>query len=185
MKILENKGICMVLMLVLIVCGFLFGGYKGLAGQYRKAADVFFVGETGDGICIANDMGERANALTNLQTVAKKYPAANDIEAACEGAAAAVNAYTQAAGDISALFAANTQMETAMTELYRVLDDASLSEKDEKYRQRLYTDFNSRNDTISHDPYYSYAADYNKLLAQFPANVIAALTPAAAAPMMR
>ena len=72
MKILENKGICMVLMLVLIVCGFLFGGYKGLAGQYRKAADVFFVGETGDGICIANDMGERANALTNLQTVAKK-----------------------------------------------------------------------------------------------------------------
>ena len=155
MKVLENKGICMVLMLVLIVCGFLFGGYKGLAGQYRKAADVFFVGETGDGICIANDMGERANALTNLQTVAKKYPAAN------------------------------TQMETAMTELYRVLDGASLSEKDEKYRQRLYTDFNSRNDTISHDPYYSYAADYNKLLAQFPANVIAALTPAAAAPMMR
>lgn len=41
MKILENKGICMVLMLVLIVCGFLLGGYKGLAGQYRKAADVF------------------------------------------------------------------------------------------------------------------------------------------------
>ena len=119
------------------------------------------------------------------QTVAKKYPAANDIEAACEGAATAINAYTQAAGDISALFAANTQMETAMTELYRTLDDTSLSEKDEKYRQRLYTDFNSRNDTISHDPYYSYAADYNKLLAQFPANVIAALTPAAAAPMMR
>ena len=72
-----------------------------------------------------------------------------------------------------------------MTELYRTLDDASLSEKDEKYRQRLYADFNSRNDTISHDPYYSYAADYNKLLTQFPANVIAALTPAAAAPMMR
>ena len=84
MKILENRGICIGLMLVLVVCGFLLGGYKGLAGQYRKAADVFFVGETGDGICIANDMGERANALTNLQTVAKKYPAANDIEAACE-----------------------------------------------------------------------------------------------------
>ena len=185
MKVLENKGICMVLMLVLIVCGVLLGGYKGLAGQYQKAADVFFLGEAGDGICIANDMGERANALTNLQTVAKKYPAASDADAACEGADAAVNAYTQAEGDISALFAANAQMETAMTALYQALDGAGLSEKDESYRQRLYADFNSRSDTISHDPYYSYAADYNKLLAQFPANVIAALTPATAAPMVR
>ena len=32
MKILENRGICIGLMLVLVVCGFLLGGYKGLAG---------------------------------------------------------------------------------------------------------------------------------------------------------
>ena len=73
MKILENRGICIGLMLVLVVCGFLLGGYKGLAGAYQKASDVFFLGEDGDGVCVAKDMAERARALTHLQTVAKKY----------------------------------------------------------------------------------------------------------------
>ena len=50
MKILENRGICIGLMLVLVVCGFLLGGYKGLAGAYQKASDVFFLGEDGDGV---------------------------------------------------------------------------------------------------------------------------------------
>ena len=81
MKILENRGICIGLMLVLVVCGFLLGGYKGLAGAYQKASDVFFLGEDGDGVCVAKDMAERAGALTNLQTVAKKYLAAEDAAA--------------------------------------------------------------------------------------------------------
>ena len=93
MKILENRGICIGLMLVLVVCGFLLGGYKGLAGAYQKASDVFFLGEDGDGVCVAKDMAERAGALTNLQTVAKKYLAAED--AAAREAADAVNAYTR------------------------------------------------------------------------------------------
>ena len=50
MKILENKIVCIVLMVVLIAGGFLLGGYKGLAGQYQKAENVFFLGEDGDGI---------------------------------------------------------------------------------------------------------------------------------------
>ena len=59
MKILENRGICIGLMLVLVVCGFLLGGYKGLAGAYQKASDVFFLGEDGDGVCVAKDMAAR------------------------------------------------------------------------------------------------------------------------------
>ena len=76
-------------------------------------------------------------------------------------------------------------METAMEALYRELGEKNLSDKDESYRQRLYTEFNSRGDTISHDPYYSYAADYNRILQKFPANLIAALTPIQAAPVSR
>ena len=72
-----------------------------------------------------------------------------------------------------------------MEALYRELGEKSLSDKDESYRQRLYTEFNSRGDTISHDPYYSYAADYNRILQKFPANLIAALTPIQAAPVSR
>ena len=183
MKILENKIICIVLMVVLIAGGFLLGGYKGLAGQYQKAENVFFLGEDGDGICVANDMAERASSLTNMQTVAKKYLPKGD--SALESAASSLNEYTQAEGDIRALFAANSDMDAAMEALYQALDEKILFANDEKYRQRLYADFNSRNDTISHDPYYKYAADYNEILMHFPANIIAGLTPAKTAAITR
>lgn len=183
MKILENKVVCIVLMIVLIVGGFLLGGYKGLAGQYQKAENVFFLGEDGDGICVANDMAERASSLTNMQTVAKKYLSKGD--SALESAASSLNDFTQAEGDIRALFAANSGMDAAMAVLYQALDEKILSANDEKYRQRLYADFNSRNDTISHDPYYKYAADYNEILMHFPANIIAGLTPAKTAAITR
>lgn len=183
MKILENKIVCIVLMVVLIAGGFLLGGYKGLAGQYQKAENVFFLGEDGDGICVANDMAERATSLTNMQTVAKKYLPKGD--SVLESAASSLNDFTQAEGDIRALFAANSGMDAAMAVLYQALDEKILSANDEKYRQRLYADFNSRNDTISHDPYYKYAADYNEILMHFPANIIAGLTPAKAAAITR
>ena len=183
MKILENKIVCIVLMVVLIAGGFLLGGYKGLAGQYQKAENVFFLGEDGDGICVANDMAERATSLTNMQTVAKKYLPKGD--SVLESAASSLNDFTQAEGGIRALFAANSGMDAAMAVLYQALDEKILSANDEKYRQRLYADFNSRNDTISHDPYYKYAADYNEILMHFPANIIAGLTPAKTAAITR
>ena len=183
MKILENKAVCIILMIVLIVGGFLLGGYKGLAGQYQKAENVFFLGEDGDGICVANDMAERASSLTNMQTVAKKYLPKGD--STLESAASSLNEYTQAEGDIRALFAANSRMDSAMAALYQALGDEMLSGNDEKYRERLYADFNSRNDTISHDPDYKYAADYTEILMHFPANVIAGLTPAKTAAITR
>ena len=34
MKILENRGICIGLMLVLVVCGFLLGGYRTGYGDF-------------------------------------------------------------------------------------------------------------------------------------------------------
>lgn len=181
MKILESKGICIILMIVLIAGGFLLGGYAGLSGQYQKAADVFFLGENRDGICAANDMAERAAALTNMQTIAKKYPAVAD--SVLEAASSALNAYTRAEGDILDMFEANAAMEVAMSELMLETDDGMLSAKDESYRQKLYTEFNSRNDTISHDPYYNYAAAYNEILGRFPASLIEALTPVKEAPV--
>ena len=83
--------------------------------------------------------------------------------------------------DIALRLSADNRLEAAMTALYRSLEDSSLSEKDDAYRQRLYADFSSRADTISHDPYNGYAQDYNETLSRFPASLIAAVTPVKAA----
>lgn len=181
MKLLENKGLSILIMIILIVGGFWLGGYRSLSGLYDDVEKVFFTGEDGDGICIENDLSERASAAVNLVTVARKYVGENQEVRALANAAAELNGALggSAAGrdGISVRLSADSALEAAMTDLYRSLENAGLTEKDEAYRQRLYADFNSRGDTISHDPYNRYAQSYNRTLGGFPANLIAAVTP--------
>ena len=74
MKILENKAICIVLALALVIAGFIIGGCRSLNSLYSsKVEKVFMTGEDGDGICIENDLAERETAAVNLCTIASKY----------------------------------------------------------------------------------------------------------------
>ena len=176
MKLLENKGLSVLIMIVLIAGGFWLGGYKSLSGLYGDVEKVFFTGEEGDGICIENDLSERASDAVNLVTVARKYVGENAEVKRVSDAAASLSV-SSADKDIAQRLSADKEVENAVTALYRSLEDAGLSEKDEAYRQRLYADFNSRGDTISHDPYNGYAQSFNRTLTGFPANLIAAVTP--------
>ena len=180
MKLLENKVLSILIMIILIAGGFWLGGYKSLSGLYNDVEKVFFTGEDGDGICIENDLSERAACAVNLVSVARKYVGESTEAKELSDASAAMSA---AAGgnDISERLSADKRLEAAMTSLYRSLEDIGPSEKDEAYRQRLYADFSSRGDTISHDPYNVYAQDYNTTLSKFPASLIAAVTPVKAA----
>ena len=177
MKLLENKALSILIMIVLIAGGFWLGGYRSLSGLYNDVEKIFFTGEDGDGICIENDLSERAACAVNLVTGAKKYVGESAEVKELSDASAAMS--TAAGGNnISERLSADKRLETAMTALYRSLEDIGLSEKDEAYRQRLYADFSSRGDTISHDPYNGYAQDYNETLSRFPASLISAVTPA-------
>ena len=182
MKLLESKGLCLVLMVVLIVSGTWISGYRGLSRLYSQAEDVFFTGERGDGICIANDLSERAVAAANLVTIASGYSGAKEAAAAVTEASAELStelkASGQSGGTIALLAEKNQKLDTAMTALYNALGEEQLSANHEKYRQSLYADFNSRNDTISHDPYNQYAQAYNQALDGFPASLLASITPA-------
>ena len=184
MKLLENKAICLLLMVVLIAAGTWIGGYKGLNGLYSDVESVFFTGEDGDGICIANDLTERAIAAANLVTIASNYSGVKDAAAAVTEASAELSAELKASsqfgGGIALLAENNRKLDTAMTALYNALGEQQLTANHEKYRQSLYADFNSRGDTISHDPYNTYAQGYNETLQGFPASLFAAFTPAPA-----
>ena len=91
MKLLENKGLALIIMIVLIIGGFWLGGYKSLAGLYDDVEKVFFTGEDGDGICIENDLSERAEAAVNMVTVARKYVGeSNEVRMLSDAAAAFV-----------------------------------------------------------------------------------------------
>lgn len=191
MKILENKVVCILIMCVLIIAGLFLGGYKSLNGLYNDAAEIFFVGEYNDGICVANDMAERSAAATNMITISSDYPGFNEsvdaqamilrLSKANTDLTASIS--VQSKENIANAISANKKLDAAMTEVYHALGKQQLSASDEKYRQKLYADFNSRNDTISHDPYNSYAQKYNSVLADFPANIIASVMPVKSLPV--
>ena len=50
MKLLENKALSILIMIVLIAGGFWLGGYRSLSGLYNDVEKIFFTGEDGDGI---------------------------------------------------------------------------------------------------------------------------------------
>ncbi|MBQ1228648.1 MAG: hypothetical protein IIX87_02110, partial [Firmicutes bacterium] len=169
MKIFENKVISIILMVVLIASGLFIGGTKSLNGLYSDVEDVFYLGVDRDGIGVANDMTERVKAATNMVTIARKYEAS-----ANETYKEAIQWLTSdtktletvlgGKGDIGDAITANKNVDTAMTFLYNEMEQVGLSAQDEKYRQSLYADFNSRGDTISHDPYNQYAEAYMNAL---------------------
>lgn len=170
MKILESKALCIVLMLALIAGGFFLGGTMKLNGLYAEAEKVFLTGEDGDGICIANDLAERANAAANLVTIASKYDGVKDKAAKVTSAAAALKTATEIGEKVKA----NSDLDVAVESLFNALGDEELTTNDSNYARRLYTNFNSRNDTISHDPYNKYAVAYNETIAKFPASILPA-----------
>ena len=173
MKLLDNKAICLILMVVLIVSGTWISGYRGFSRLYNSAEKVFFTGEDGDGICIANDLSERVIAATNLVTMASGYSAVQgEVQSVADAAADLSNA-----SDIASMSRCNQELDTAVTALYNALGDQQLTEKHESYRQSLYADFTSRGHTISHDPYNQYAQAYNEALRGFPAGLLASVTP--------
>ncbi|MBR5229475.1 MAG: hypothetical protein IKW01_01360 [Firmicutes bacterium] len=181
MNILENKFICIILMILLMAGGLFVGGMKGLNGLYSDVEDVFFLGIDRDGIGVANDMTERFNSASNMVTIARKYEASapeiyRQAIAHVSSAAASLDS-ALASKDIVNAIAANKSLDLSVSDLYREMGTLILSAQDEKYRQSLYADFNSRNDTISHDPYNSYAEEYTQALRSFPASLISSVMP--------
>lgn len=171
MKIMEKKALASLLMLVLVVAGFLIGGYKSLNSLYEEnVMNIFYRGEDDDGVCIDNDLSERASDAVNMATIGSKYDGIErEVKAAGEAAAK-----LQSLTDISEKASANKEIEASVEALYTALSQKELSDSDQTYVRKLYADFNSRNETISHDPYNKYALEYNSIISKFPAALIPA-----------
>lgn len=173
MNFLQNRMIAAVIMVLLIVVGMVAGTTRTLRDMRSDAQQVFYSGETGDGLGIQRDLDERVDLSYNLLTIAKKYMSETDweIKAVEDARKGLEESYTP-----SEKYAANKKLTEAVTELYNVLGEKELSESDERYRQRLHTDMNSRNDTIANDPYNKIATEFNEKLEAFPAKYFAQLT---------
>ncbi len=172
MNWLYRKNIGILAMVFLILFSALTGTHRSLAKLQGKAEAVFTAGEAGDGIGIQSDLNERLALAYNMVTIGRKYLPEGD--PLLEQVLAARSQLEAAEGPASK-YEANEAMSLAMKDLYDALKGRSLSSVDAPYPDKLYAEFNSRNDTISHDPYNKLAVEFNSVLKAFPANVLGRL----------
>jgi len=173
LSIWKKNQFAIFIMILMIVAGTLIGGHNTLAGMRGKASDVFTMGVRGDGIGIQGDLRERESIAYNMVVIARRYlPEDNALIQNVLDAREGLNA----ASTVGKKAEADRKLETAVKDLFDVLSVTDLSSQDERYPQRLYTDFRSRGDTISHDPYNQTAAAFNRALSGFPAGLLGGLT---------
>ena len=173
MSLWQKNSVASLVMVLMIVAGTLIGSHNSLRSIRDRASDVFSVGARGDGIGIQSDLRERDTAAHNMVVIARRYlPEENALiqnVLAAREALAGASSVTRKAG-------ADKALAEAVRDLYDVLEGMNLSEQDVRYPQRLYTDFRSAGDRISHDPYNQTAADFNRILSGFPAGLLGRLT---------
>ena len=141
--------------------------------ESQKVLDIFYEGERNDGLSIYSDLDDLTKCTRDIISLTQKVvdPAAEELVLLNKAVAAmqsaddpseyydAYSAIVDVIDDVSALFVLYCEND----ELMGMFDDqASI--------------FASKMNTISYDPYNRYVRDYQKMLEQFPAGLIAKLT---------
>lgn len=171
-KFLKKRSGAIVVLILVIVLSTVFSAHRSLKAERAEIESMLVTGVDGKGFGINGDIEKRVDYSRNLVKIARDYP---DLDDECEAVADACDALTKRDGGASEAYTLNKQLSDTVENLYLSMSDLTLTEKDEQYRQELYANILSRNDTITNE-----AAKYNKLalefnndtLGTFPANIL-------------
>ena len=173
MKYFRKSSVAAIVFVLVVVISILMSGHMKLSMEAQKVLDVFYEGERGDGLSIYSDLDDLTKCTRDIVSLSQKVmdPSTEELVILNKSVAAMLEAdnpheYYEAYSsivdvidDVSALFVLYCEND----ELMGMFDDqASI--------------FASKMNTISYDPYNRYVRDYQKMLEQFPAGLIAKLT---------
>ena len=173
MKQLQKNSVASLIFVVVVVLSILMSGHIKLNHEAQKVQDIFYEGERNDGLSIYSDLDDLTKCTRDIISLTQKVvdPAAEELVLLNKAVAAmqsaddpseyydAYSAIVDVIDDVSALFV-----------LYCEDDDLALMFED------YAAIFASKMNTIGYDPYNRYVREYEKLLNQFPAKLIAELT---------
>jgi hypothetical protein len=132
-------------------------------------ADVMSAYEGGETSILADLTKHNENAY-NIITVGKRVLGAGD--EAVTGAEAAYKAMNGASAP-SEKYAADQELDSAITFLVSKLHDSGLNEKDKTLVNGQKADMDSRDMIISHSDYNARVTEYSNVISSFPGNIIA------------
>ena len=173
MKQLQKNSVASLIFVVVVVLSILMSGHIKLNHEAQKVLDIFYEGERNDGLSIYSDLDDLTKCTRDIISLTQKVidPATEELVLLNKAVAAmqsaddpseyydAYSAIVDVIDDVSALFV-----------LYCEDDDLALMFED------YAAIFASKMNTIGYDPYNRYVREYEKILNQFPAKLIAELT---------
>lgn len=175
-KMLKPKGrakACFIC-IVMIILAVTVGGRRTLPKLRNEALDVFF---SGDGssldLGIEHDLQQRITLAKRLVVVGERYFNENDalltnVTADCSK--------ISGSNEPNVKYKYNKELTSDCYALVEALDLLQLSKDDENYVVEIMVDMESANQIIGHSSYNEKANDFNKLLEEFPTNIVAKLS---------
>lgn len=166
---LYNRGLAVVLTVVLVCAAVLLSGGIGLKSERSKTEQYFYQGVKMDSLSISNDLQARADAAYNMVSVMRKYDLADDTPVA--DLLAAHTALGEANG-IKDKHKADQALNNAVLQMHALSSTVAMTEQDARLFKKQYDEFLSRGQTISHDGYNALANAFNEQYNAFPAKLI-------------
>lgn len=162
---LKTRKGAAVIMVVLILFACFLGSSRSLGKLYKNVEQAFVEGTGASDVSILDCLAERAEYARNLVTVADRYLSSSDD--ASKAVTKAVEKLEKASG-VSNLFDANVELTDKVATLYSKLEGAKLTDSDLLLVKKVYQNFKSLNDQISHADYNAVANEYNRVFKDSP-----------------
>jgi hypothetical protein len=160
MKPKLSIGVSILIALVLVIFGLLYGDVSGYAGERAQAA-ALLSGESGVGAALQY----RASDGVNLCVVAERHIAGNPTVAALREAAAALRASDTTPSALKAKDAALSAAFAAAADALRQSDSFAASARDVRYLAMLTDDFSQYGQSAIYATYNKAADAFNRKLA--------------------
>lgn len=159
MKITENKGVMIGIMVLVIVGSTLTSGIQQMNRRANKVNEEFVIGAQKDGLSISRDLSVRVTRSKNILQIAKNYIPESDQDFQIAQNCIAVLSESK---NKSELYEANQNLQAAIDSIYARLLEYGMTDKNLQAIKEEKSVFDNAMNTISYDPYNSLVSDYEK-----------------------
>ncbi|MGI6403477.1 MAG: LemA family protein [Oscillospiraceae bacterium] len=173
MEVLHNKGVALLLCLLMIACSCLLGAGTSLRQLRRQTQDVFLLGSDGGGMGVSHDLRELAAQSYNLTVLAKPYLPQNDraVATVLERREALLQATSPKESHRAA-----QELATSAKLLAGTLQAMELNQQDQTLLQKTLINLDNTLGLLATNDYNPAAARFNRVLSEFPSNILGPVT---------
>lgn len=169
LKLLKNRGIAVILTIVMIAAAFPFGGYLSLHFLQADANRTFYV-KKGNIVSSLENLADRSAKLTIVgrRYLDPKQPVLNKVQVA--------QTHWKKAETVQEMYSSYQELTEATMELYLILGQQPLEPKEERVRTKWLTALEREESALLQNTYNKKALAFNESIEQLPVRLLARIT---------